>query len=418
MSSDIAIKVDDLSKCYLIYQSPRDRLKQFIIPRLQKLIGLPVKQYYREFWALKNISFQVNKGESVGIIGRNGSGKSTLLQLICNTLNMTVGSIEVKGRVAALLELGSGFNPDFTGRENIYLNGALLGLSAQEIEDRLSEIILFADIGQFIDQPVKVYSSGMIVRLAFAISVCVEPDILVVDEALAVGDAPFQYKCLERMRFLADNGTTLLFVSHDTGLIQTFCKKVLYLDEGRLKYEGLPAPTVEHFFYDVRNEQRKALEGLPIIPKHSISDNGLVAFGTEDGRICYAFFVPEESQKQIFTIGEWAKFRIGYEYSLALSKVSVSVFLHDYKMLDIGGGQFPVEPLSGEGNLRNGFLDLVFEVKLRPGLYFLTIRLEYAVNADSFIPVDKQPAALTFEVSDDKVDFLGTYDIGIKRVLQ
>ena len=193
-TSDVAIKVESLSKCYHIYDTPRDRLKQFVLPRLQRLARQPSKQYFREFWALKDVSFEIKKGETVGIIGRNGSGKSTLLQMICGTLNPTSGSIQTNGRIAALLELGSGFNPDFTGRENVYMNAAVLGLSQGEVDERYEAITEFAGIGEFIDQPVKTYSSGMTVRLAFAISVCVEPDILIVDEALSVGDAAFQFK--------------------------------------------------------------------------------------------------------------------------------------------------------------------------------------------------------------------------------
>ncbi len=195
-TADTAIKVSNLSKCYQIYEAPSDRLKQFVVPRLQRLIGRLPKQYFREFWALKDVSFEVKKGETVGIIGRNGSGKSTLLQLICGTLSPSAGNLEVNGRVAALLELGSGFNVEFTGRENIYMNASILGLSQKEIDDRFDEIVAFADIGQFIEQPVKTYSSGMMVRLAFAVIAHVEADILVVDEALAVGDAFFTQKCM------------------------------------------------------------------------------------------------------------------------------------------------------------------------------------------------------------------------------
>ena len=201
MSSDNpAIRVQDLSKCYEIYVRPQDRLKQSIHPRLQRLVGRNPKSYYREFWALKDVSFEVNKGEAVGIIGRNGAGKSTLLQLVCGTLNPTSGSVEVEGTVAALLELGSGFNPEFTGRENVYLNASMLGLSQAAIDNKFDEIAAFADIGDFLEQPTKTYSSGMLMRLAFAVNTCVDPEILIVDEALGVGDAPFQSKCFKRLR--------------------------------------------------------------------------------------------------------------------------------------------------------------------------------------------------------------------------
>ena len=199
-SNDIAISVSNLSKCYQIYDNPRDRLKQFVMPRIRRVAGKPQKQYFREFWALKEVSFDISKGEVVGIIGRNGSGKSTLLQMFCGTLNPTSGNVQTHGRIAALLELGSGFNPEFTGRENVYMNAAVLGLSKDEIDSRYDEIAMFADIGDFIEQPVKTYSSGMVVRLAFAVASCVDPEILVVDEALAVGDSVFQAKCFRRFQ--------------------------------------------------------------------------------------------------------------------------------------------------------------------------------------------------------------------------
>ena len=231
-SNDFAIRVSNLSKCYEIYANPRDRLKQFIAPRLQRLIGQAPKQYFREFWALKDVSFEIKKGETFGIIGRNGSGKSTLLQMICGTLSPTSGSVETRGRVAALLELGSGFNQEFTGRENVYMNAAVLGLGIEEIDVRFDDIVAFADIGMFIDQPVKTYSSGMMVRLAFAVIAHVDADILVVDEALAVGDAFFTQKCMRFIHKFQTNGGTLLFVSHDMGTVMNICKFAIMLFTG------------------------------------------------------------------------------------------------------------------------------------------------------------------------------------------
>ena len=247
MSSEISIKVENLSKCYQIYDQPRDRLKQFIVPRLQRAIGQPPRQYFREFWALKDVSFEVKRGETVGIIGRNGSGKSTLLQMICGTLNPTGGSIQTHGRIAALLELGSGFNPEFSGRENVYMNGAVLGLSREEIDQRFDAIAAFADIGDFIEQPVKTYSSGMMVRLAFAVQAQVAPDILIVDEALAVGDAKFQAKCFERLRQLKEDGTSILLVTHSSEQIVTHCSRAILLEGGVAIEYGEPRHVVNRY---------------------------------------------------------------------------------------------------------------------------------------------------------------------------
>ncbi|HBO8103063.1 TPA: ABC transporter ATP-binding protein [Pseudomonas aeruginosa] len=243
----MAIKVENLSKCYHIYDQPRDRLKQMTLPRLQRAIGMQPRQYFREFWALKDVSFEVKKGETVGIIGRNGSGKSTLLQMICGTLNPSSGSIRTCGRIAALLELGAGFNPEFTGRDNVYLNGAVLGLSRDEVDARFDEIVTFAEIGDFIEQPVKTYSSGMMVRLAFAVAINVDPQILVVDEALSVGDELFQRKCFSRIENIRKAGATILFVSHAGGTVVELCERVLLVDSGERLAMGLPKQMVARY---------------------------------------------------------------------------------------------------------------------------------------------------------------------------
>lgn len=248
MSSDnIAISIQDIKKCFYVYNNPHDRLKQFVFPKLNQVFGREPNKYYKEFWALNGISFEVNKGETVGLIGKNGSGKSTLLQIICGTLTPTSGSIETRGRIAALLELGSGFNPEFTGLENIYLNAAILGLSKEETERKLDAIAAFADIGDFIRQPVKTYSSGMVVRLAFAVQAQVDPDILIVDEALAVGDAKFQAKCFDRLRQLKDNGTSILLVTHSGEQIVTHCDRAVLLSSGQKLYQGAPKVAVNKY---------------------------------------------------------------------------------------------------------------------------------------------------------------------------
>jgi lipopolysaccharide transport system ATP-binding protein len=254
-SNEVAIRVSNLSKCYQIYDTPRDRLKQFVMPRVRRFAGKANKQYYREFWALKDVSFEIKKGETVGIVGRNGSGKSTLLQMICGTLTPTSGSIQTAGRIAALLELGSGFNPEFTGRENVYMNASVLGLSRDEVDTRFADIIAFADIGDFIEQPVKTYSSGMVVRLAFAVIVHVDADILIVDEALAVGDAFFTQKCMRFLRNFMKTGT-VLFVSHDTAAIVSLCSHALWLHHGTAKAIGTPKEVSELYLQALYESQQ------------------------------------------------------------------------------------------------------------------------------------------------------------------
>lgn len=238
MSSELAIRVTELCKRYQSYDKPHHRL-------LQAVFGKQ-RQYAREFAALNQVSFAIHKGETVGIIGRNGSGKSTLLQLVCGTLTPSVGHIEVRGRVAALLELGAGFNPEFTGRENVYLNASILGLSKAQIDARLEQILSFADIGEFVDQAVKTYSSGMFVRLAFAVIAHVDADILIIDEALAVGDVFFTQKCMRFLRKFKESGT-ILFVSHDTAAVVNLCERAIWLDHGQLKAIG-EAKTVSELY--------------------------------------------------------------------------------------------------------------------------------------------------------------------------
>ena len=239
-----AIRVLQMSKCYHMYAQPGDRLKQAFAYLASQLFGLQTTPYFREFWSLKDVSFEVKKGETLGIIGRNGAGKSTLLQILCGTLTPTSGTVQTYGRVAALLELGAGFNPEFTGRENIVMNASVLGLTDLEIKDRLEDIIAFADIGPFIDQPVKTYSSGMYVRLAFSIATSVDPDILVIDEALSVGDGSFARKSFDRIIALRDAGKTILFCSHSLYQVEAICDRVVWLDGGQVQVMGEPAKAI------------------------------------------------------------------------------------------------------------------------------------------------------------------------------
>jgi lipopolysaccharide transport system ATP-binding protein len=258
-SNDIAIQVSNLGKCYQIYDKPHDRLKQFLAPRLQRLARQTPQQYFREFWALKDVSFEVKKGETVGIIGRNGSGKSTLLQLICGTLTPNSGTVETSGRIAALLQLGSGFNPEFTGRENVYMNASILGLAKDEIDARFDKIAAFADIGDFIERPVKTYSSGMVMRLAFAVQSQIDPDILIVDEALSVGDAKFQAKCFNRLKKLKDGGTSILLVTHSSEQIVTHCTNALLLESGKVFEAGHPRSVVNSYMDLLFGKKRKSI---------------------------------------------------------------------------------------------------------------------------------------------------------------
>jgi lipopolysaccharide transport system ATP-binding protein len=250
-----AIAMRGISKCYQIYDRPSDRIRQALYPRARRLLtGRDGPNHFREFWALRDIDLQVRRGETLGIVGRNGSGKSTLLQILCGTLAPTTGEVRVAGRVGALLELGSGFNPEFTGRENVHLNAAVLGMTADEVAARFDDILAFADIGDFIDQPVKTYSSGMYVRLAFAVIAHADADLLVIDEALSVGDAFFAQKCMRFLRRFQETGT-VVFVSHDAGAVKNLCDRAVLLEHGRISMDGDAKQVMEAYHAALYGQQ-------------------------------------------------------------------------------------------------------------------------------------------------------------------
>ena len=246
--SEVAIRVDDVSKLYKLYDKPSDRLKESL--------GLTRKKLYKEHYALHNVSFDVKRGETVGIIGTNGSGKSTILKIITGVLNPSGGHVEIDGRISALLELGAGFNMEYTGIENIYLNGTMIGFSREEIDAKMQDILDFADIGDFVHQPVKTYSSGMFVRLAFAVAINIDPEILIVDEALSVGDVFFQAKCYKKFEDFKKMGKTILFVSHDLGSISKYCDRVVLLNRGKKLAEGTPKEIVSMYKRIMVNEDK------------------------------------------------------------------------------------------------------------------------------------------------------------------
>ena len=253
-----AIEAESLGKCYELFENPTDRLKQ--------LLWGSVKNYGRKFWALQDVNLHIGQGEVVGLVGRNGAGKSTLLQMLCGTLPHTTGHLKVNGRVAALLELGAGFNPEFTGIENVYMNGALMGLTHAQVSEKLPEILAFADIGNFVRQPVKTYSSGMFMRLAFAVAAHLEPEILIVDEVLAVGDAEFQKKCLGKMKDVSGEGRTVLFVSHNMEAVKGLCQRAVFLEHGKVVKNDSTQNVIDFYLQnnrDVRLSQKFDYSNAP-----------------------------------------------------------------------------------------------------------------------------------------------------------
>lgn len=402
MSSDNAIIVSHLSKKFQIYDKPRDRLLQ--------MLTLGRKHFYREFSAVKDVSFTVAKGETVGIVGRNGSGKSTLLQLICGTLNPSGGDIKTYGRVAALLELGSGFNPEFSGRENVYMNAAVLGLSKAETDARFDEIERFAEIGEFIDQPVKTYSSGMMVRLAFAVAINVDPQILIVDEALSVGDERFQRKCFARIEAIKSTGATILFVSHSGNAVIELCDRAVLLDAGEKLAEGppkfivgqyqkllyAPADKVETVRKDIRaavalntsveTEMSFTVENTPtVLPEEDYDldefyDPNLISKSTlsyeSHGAVISKARVLNETGEQVNCLKRGGTYRYTYIVNFAVPAVAVrfGMMIKSLGGVELGGGtsaskfQDAVATVNHNTELQ---VEFTFQCNLNPGTYFL-----------------------------------------------
>jgi len=406
-SDEIAISVRNLTKIYRLYESPQHRLREAIHPFRKK--------YHRDFRALDDLSFNVKRGETVGIIGSNGCGKSTLLQMIAGTLTPTSGDVIANGRVAALLELGTGFNPILTGRENVYYNGMLLGISRDEMDRRFESILSFAGIGEFIDQPLRTFSSGMVVRLAFSVAINIEPDILIVDEALAVGDAAFQYKCVERLERVTKSGTTLLFVSHDMGLIKSFCHHVIYLQNGREKASGSPEGMAELYLLDMRDEQRRSLSaGSRVMQKPSLGGSEAIAFGTEQGRVVKAWFSDTGSQQSSYVSGDSVSIAIEVEYLESVTKPSLDVMIKDRKLLDVSGSFSLINKAQRINGVCHAHMVCSFKASLGEGSYFVTVVLADRSKYKAYMPIDKQVGILSFQISQPKpATFQGVVDLAM-----
>lgn len=422
----VLISVKDISKCYLIYNKPQDRLKQ--------IVWRGRRQYFKEFWALKGIDFEVKKGETFGIIGRNGSGKSTLLQIIAGTLSPTSGLVKVSGRVSALLELGSGFNPDFTGRENVFLNGVILGISRKEMEERINDIISFADIGEFIDQPVKVYSSGMYVRLAFSVQALIEPDILIVDEALAVGDEKFQRKCYSFIDTLRERGTCVLIVTHSTSIIEKYCQRALLLDKGEIHGLGQTKDIIDQYHALLYADEKAYLKILnktnneQELPSPKSTTELIASEARGHG---YAVDDTDGGKLSAFIQKVWLCDNNGVEGELFYTGTTIAInykviVLHEIKHMLAGIRIRTVEGVEVYGTSTEYVgkspedvkvnTVIVFQFKiplfLCEGTYFISVAVAEKVGSLDMLYLDKKSDVVVLKVKEGKITATGIAHLG------
>jgi len=424
MSCDPVISISDVSKRFEMYAQPRDRLLQFL--------SFGKRQYFKEFWALRDISFCVEKGETVGIIGRNGSGKSTLLQIIAGTLSPTSGHVKTSGLITALLELGSGFNPEFTGRENIYMNGSILGLDREEIEQRFDDIVSFADIGEHLDQPTKTYSSGMSVRLAFAVQACISPDILIVDEALAVGDEKFQRKCFDHIEKLRNNGCSILLVTHSTQTVEKFCQRGVLLHKGKMHGVGPAKEIVDqyhallysdekaylHYFNEiVRQQEHKA--SAPLSGKEEQNDVAIQTSEMEEDTeqtnqlraVIKNWDIYNEAgeKTEVFRPGEQATIQFEVDVFQHVQEMQAGILIRTIE----GVSAFGTSTLYHDLNYINAepetTLRFTFKlnISLCAGTYFTTLAIAQAISQADMEYLDRKTDVMLIKVSQPRLSASG-----------
>lgn len=415
MSDDVVISARNLGMMYMLYDRPQDRLKQSLFWRMGR-------NYGHSFWALQDVSFDVRRGETVGIIGRNGSGKSTLLEIIAGILHPTTGNVQVNGRVAALLELGSGFNPEYTGRENIFLNGAILGLSQAEIEKRYDEIAGFADIGEFINQPVKLYSSGMYIRLAFAIQACIFPDILIIDEALSVGDEKFQRKCFNYIDRLRSEGCAILLVSHSVATVEKFCNRVLLLHEGQLHGTGKAKEIIDQYHALLYSDEKTYLRYLntnntvdDVLNCSLISDKNIKKKFIEENNGAIRALIQSwdiidiiGNHAEVFYSGDNIRIRFVICVFSRLSEIQAGLLIRTVEGVTV----FGTSSLYHKTNYHNAkpeeILQVEFDVRanLCSGTYFVTIAIAESITHSDMRYLDRKTDAIVIKIIEKQ--FLGT----------
>jgi lipopolysaccharide transport system ATP-binding protein len=419
--TDIAISVSNLSKCYQVFDNQRAKFLHALWPNHAK--GM------QEVWALNDINFEIKRGEAVAIIGRNGGGKSTLLQILTGTLTPTTGEVKVNGRVSALLELGSGFNPEYSGRENVILNGLLLGLKRQDILDRFSEVEAFAEIGSAIDRPVKTYSSGMIMRLAFSVQILLDPEILIIDEALGVGDFFFQQKCFARLRKMRDEGLTLLFVSHDMGTVRDVCQRSLYLKSGKSVFFGDTSTAIRMFMTDGDNSQNLIetanLQQLPSL-YDQMKDYAIWSRVPNDGERLISVHIYDINGIVIeqVKLGETIRIHVCFRTIAENETLTVSLVIknrYDQIVTSINSARLGVDINEGQ---REGYAIFEFEIDmmLEAGFYSFRINLAQPTVSNRGSTIDSTdwlgPIQICWDYENDYAPFLGMFGLPVRGKLK
>lgn len=424
--TDIAIAVRNVSKCYRVFDDQRSRLLHALWPKSSRGV--------QEVWALKDINFEIRRGEAVAIIGRNGGGKSTLLEILTGTLAATTGEVQVNGRVSALLELGSGFNPEYSGRDNVILNGLLLGLSKADILSRFAEIEAFAEIGIAIDRPVKTYSSGMMMRLAFAVQVLCDPDILIIDEALSVGDFFFQQKCLGYIRELRNRGVTLLFVSHDMGTVRDLCPRAIYLKQGTLSFDGAGTDAISRFF----NEKSTTVESAKqIISSQSLPANNAdkdevqhhfehikrdavwaSSHEVDDGKIvAVALYNETHVASTSFKLGKKMTVRVLFKPDPKYQNHISMAICDKYGAIRNVAGSLLLK-IQGVSQPKYHVFELVVDLMLEAAEYSLMINLGYEMQKNRGVILDEAksigPINVTWDYENDLAPFLGQVGLPVQ----
>ena len=405
-----AIEINNLTKIYRLYNSPKDRLRE--------IISLNGKKFHHEFHALHDVSFNIKKGQTVGIIGQNGSGKSTLLKIISGVLQQTSGSVHANGRIAPLLELGAGFNPEFSGRENVYMNGALMGYDREEMDQRFPGIEAFAEIGEFIDQPVRAYSSGMVVRLAFAAAVNIDPEILIVDEVLSVGDVFFQHKCLAKIEDFQAKGKTILLVAHNVSLVKSACRTAFFLNDGKIVAGGEPEYVTEQYLMLMKQKQTAhASDTFRVAQKTKTENsNAKINFGSEAGQIMDVRILNKELiEMTAFAAGDAIVIRIQAKVGPGVKKPNIAFTLRDERGYNLYGTDTIVQGLQLNFD-ENGQAIVFFSLSpvLASRSYSLVVRLEDFVTQQINLLLDKQVGVGVFQVIENKAEFTGAVDLQAK----